>query len=217
MSFVPSFFDFLITHLQQEERRRMLMSIAVTVAPEHWLSLEAAALLDVNRARFGLGEPLDDRHNVPRWLIAAERKKVDLWIEDQTGEQPPHSVEFKVVHNNKNAYQKIWEIRRDLQKVIPNTESNDQVIRWGVVLLVFHRFYEDQAGGYALNRQFKDCQEMLQAFEHALQDDEEWYEGAPKLELALEPVHLCDMATANYIDPANGQSAIYIALVRRKN
>lgn len=58
---------------------------------------------------------------------------------------------------------------------------------------------------------------MLQAFEHALQDDEEWYEGAPKLELALEPVHLFDMSTANYIDPANGQSAIYIALVRRKN
>lgn len=91
----------------------MLMSIAVTAAPEHWLSLEAAALLDVNRARFGLAEPLGERHNVPRWLIAAERRKVDLWIEDQTGEQPPHSVEFKVVHNNKNAYQKIWEIRRD--------------------------------------------------------------------------------------------------------
>ena len=84
MSFVPSFFDFLITHLQQEERLRMLMSIAVTAAPEHWLSLEAAALLDVNRVRFGLGEPLGERHNVPRWLIAAERKKVDLWIEDQT-------------------------------------------------------------------------------------------------------------------------------------
>lgn len=217
MSFVPSFFDFFITHLQQEERRRMLTSIAVTAAPEHWLSLEAAALLDVNRVRFGLGEPLDDRHNVPRWLIAAERKKVDLWIEDQLGEQPPHSVEFKVVHNNKNAYHKIWEARRDLQKVIPNTEWNEQVIRWGVVLLVFHRFYDDQAGGYALNRELKDCQGMLQAFQHALEDDNEWYEGAPKLELALEPVLLCDMSTANYIDPAKGQSAIYMALVRRKN
>jgi len=126
MSFVPSFFDFLITHLQQDERRRMLSSIAVTAAPEHWLSLEASALLDIHRDRFGLGQPLSDRHNVPRWLIAAERKKVDLWIEDQRGELPPHAVEFKVVHNNKNAYQKVWEIRCDLQKVIPNTDWNER-------------------------------------------------------------------------------------------
>ncbi len=195
----------------------MLMSIAATAAPEHWLSLEAAALLDVNRARFGLGEPLDERHNVPRWLIAAERKKVDMWIEDQVGEQPPYSVEFKVAHNNKNFYQKIWEIRRDLKKVIPNVHMNDQVIRWGVVLLVFHQFYKDQRGGYAVNRHFEDCEGMLQAFEHALHDDDGWYEGAPKLELALEPVLLCDMASANYIDPERGRSAIYIALVRRKN
>jgi len=216
MSFVPSFFDFLITHFQQEERRRMLSSIAVTAAPEHWLSLEAAALLDTNRVHFGLGDALDHRQNVPRWLIAAERKKVDLWIEDQGNGEPPHAIEFKVVHNNKNAYQKIWEIRRDLCKVIPNTERIDQVIRWGVVMLVFHHFYDDQAGGYAYNREFKDCQGMLKAFEHALEDENEWYDDAPILELALEPVMLCDMSTANYIDPAKGQSAIYMALVRRK-
>ena len=73
MSFVPSYFDYLLTHLQQEERRRMISSIAVTAAPEHWLSLEAAALLDTNRERFGLEEYLDHRQNVPRWLIARFR------------------------------------------------------------------------------------------------------------------------------------------------
>jgi len=36
----------------------MLTSIAVTAAPEHWLSLEAAALLDVNRVRFWNGGSL---------------------------------------------------------------------------------------------------------------------------------------------------------------
>lgn len=216
MSFVPAFFDYLITHFQQDERRRMLASIAVTTAPEHWLSLEAAALLDVNRERFGLEERLDARHNVPRWLIAAERKKVDLWVEDQRNEESPHAVEFKVVHNNKNAYSKIWEIRRDLCKQIPNTDLNDQAIRWGVVLLVFHNFYDNQAGGYTYNHQFEDANGMLKAFELALEDQDEWYEGAPQLELAMAPVLLCDMSSANYIDAAKGQSAIYLALVRLK-
>ncbi|SCW26987.1 hypothetical protein SAMN03159473_00020 [Pseudomonas sp. NFACC52] len=45
MSCVPAFTDFLLTHLQQEERKRILKSIVVTVAPELWLSLESAALL----------------------------------------------------------------------------------------------------------------------------------------------------------------------------
>lgn len=216
MSFVPSFFDYLITHLQQEERRRMLSSIAVTAAPEHWLSLEAAALLDTNRERFGLGEALKGWHNVPRWLIAAERKKVDLWVEDQKGHLPPYSIEFKVVHNNKNAYHKIREIRRDLGKVIPNIECNERVIRWGVVLLIFHRFYQDQSGGYAVNKSFDDCQGMLKTFQFALEDDDEWYEGAPQLEQAVEPVLICDTSNANYIDASEGQSAIFMTLVKKK-
>lgn len=89
MSFVPAFTDFLPTHLQQEERKRILKSIVVTVAPELWLSLESAALLDIHRDRFDLGGQLDDcktfkpdsalpdRITVLRWLIAAERCKAD--------------------------------------------------------------------------------------------------------------------------------------------
>ncbi|TDF82364.1 hypothetical protein [Pseudomonas sp. H9] len=217
MSFVPSFFDFLTRHLQHEERRRMLASMAVTAAPEHWLSLEAAALLDIHRERFDLGEPLNERLNVPRWLVAAERKKVDIWVEDQRGQQPPHALEFKVVHNNKNAYQKIYEIRRDLQKVIPNTDWNEHANRWGIVLLAFHHFYDDQSGNYSVNREFKDCEAMLEAFQHQLQDDDEWYAGVPKLELVAEPTLICDMTTANYIDAAKGPSALYMALVQRKH
>lgn len=216
MSFVPSFFDFLVTHLQQEERRRILASIAVTTAPELWLSLEAAALLDVHRDQFDLGEPLSERPNVPRWLVAAERKKVDIWVEDQLGQQAPHALEFKVVHNNKNAYQKVYEIRSDLEKVIPNTDWNEHANRWGIVLLVFHNFYDDQSGGYARHRDFTDCQAMLEAFKHALQDDDGWYVNAPKLELVVEPTLLFDMSSANYIDAAKGESALYMALVRKK-
>lgn len=197
MPFVPAFFEFLITHLQQEERRRMLASMAVTTAPELWLSLEAAALLDIHRDRFDLGEPLSERHNVPRWLVAAERKKVDIWVEDQLAEQPPHALEFKVVHNNKNAYQKIYEIRCDLEKFIPNTQWNEQANRWGIVLLVFHNFYDDQSGGYVRHKDFDNCQRMLEAFKHGLQDDNEWYANAPKLELVAEPTLLFDMNSAN--------------------
>lgn len=61
MSFVPRFTELLLTHLQQEERQRILKSIVVSVAPELWLSLESAALLDINREHFGLGGQLDER------------------------------------------------------------------------------------------------------------------------------------------------------------
>jgi hypothetical protein len=75
------------------------------------------------------------------------------------------------------------EVRRDLQKVIPDTDWNEHAIRWGVVLLVFHHFYDDQAGGYSVNRALKDSKGMLQAFEHALADHNALYGDAPKLEL----------------------------------
>ncbi|WP_324733592.1 hypothetical protein [Pseudomonas paeninsulae] len=217
MSFVPSFFDYLATHLQQDERRQMLSSLVVTAAPEHWLSLESAALLDTNRALFGLAEPLDYRLNVPRWLIAAERKKVDMWIEDQRQQEPPISIEFKVIHNNKNTYQKVWEIRRDLAKVIPDVSCNDSVKRWGVVMLVFSQFYDDQSGNYSYKRDFESPHDLLKAFAAGLEDDAPWYEGAPNLEMVLEPVQLCDLSNANYIDPAKSPSAVYLALVRRKD
>ena len=216
MSFVPGFFDFLITHFQQPERQRMLTSIAVTAAPEHWLSLESAGLLDVNRSSFGLEEALDHRHNVPRWLIAAERHKVDLWVDDQLKKQPSYAIEFKVVHNNKNAFQKIWEIRCDLCKTLPQSNSDIQASRWGIVMMIFHRFYDDQRGGYVYERTFEDFAGMLDAFKKALVDEDEWYQDAPKLELVLEPVLLCDASQANYIDETKGQSAIYMALVRKK-
>ena len=57
---------------------------------------------------------------------------------------------------------------------------------------------------------------MLATFQNALGDDDDWYGGAPKLELVAEPTLLCDMTAANYIDAAKGQSALYMALVRKK-
>jgi len=215
MSFVPAFFDHLSKHLQQDERRQMLSSLAVSVAPELWVSLESAALLDISRARFGLEERLDTRSNVPRWLIAAERYKVDLWVQDLRAEQHSVSIEFKVVHNNKDAYTKIREARRDMAKHIPRIDCNDSVERWGIVMLVFSRFYDDQTGNYNYHRGFSTREDMLQAFVTALGDDDPWYKNAPRLELAASPVLLAEMASANFIDPSQAASGIYFTLVRR--
>ncbi|WP_338586597.1 hypothetical protein [Pseudomonas sp. MAG733B] len=66
----------------------------------------------------------------------------------------------------------------------PNTDWNEHAIRCGVVLLVFHH-YDDQAGGYSVNRALKDSKGMLQAFERALADHNALYGDAPKLELAF--------------------------------
>jgi hypothetical protein len=214
MSFVPHFVEHLISHLQLEERRRMLAALATTTAPEHWLSLEAAALLDVERERFGLAERLDERPNVPRWLVAAERKKVDLWVEDLRGVLPPVSIEFKVVHNNKNAYQKIWEIRRDIAKTIPNTESNDSVERWAIAMLVYSKFYGDQSGNYSYG-DFADREAFLEAFSKGVSDSDSWYQDAPLLKSEIGPVQICSLDAANFVEPGQG-AAIYLALMKRK-
>ena len=226
MSCVPAFTDFLLTHLQQEERKRILKSIVVTVAPELWLSLESAALLDIHRDRFGLGGQLDDceafkpdsalpaRINVPRWLIAAERRKVDIWVEDSYGEAPSKAIEFKIVHNNKNAYDKIKGIRKDLIKPIPWTEPNEIIERWGIVLLVYSRFYRDQQGGYSYGK-FATCEEFLNTFSESLSDSASRYATTPQLELTMAPTLVTDLCDANYIVPGNGVG-VYLALVKPK-
>ncbi|NMY72702.1 hypothetical protein [Pseudomonas sp. WS 5414] len=226
MSFVPRFTELLLTHLQQEERQRILKSIVVSVAPELWLSLESAALLDINREHFGLGGQLDERDdyrpshisvprcNVPRWLIAAERRKVDIWVEDSYGEKAATAIEFKVVHNNKNAYYKIWEIRKDLVKQIPRTSPDERIERWGIVLLSYSRFYSDQQGNYSYGK-FDSCQAFLDAFENGLNDNNEWYADAPELELEMKPTQITNLDSANYIEPGKG-SGVYLALVRCK-
>lgn len=226
MSFVPRFTELLLTHLQQEERQRILKSIVVSVAPELWLSLESAALLDINRDRFGLGGQLDERDdyrpshisvprcNVPRWLIAAERRKVDIWIEDSYGEEASTAIEFKVVHNNKNAHSKIREIRNDLAKQIPRTSPDERIERWGIVLLTYSQFYGDQKGGYTYGN-FTSCEAFHQAFKHGLSSGEERYKGAPELELVMEPTQVADLEGAHYIEPGK-EAGVYLALVRCK-
>lgn len=226
MSFVPRFTELLLTHLQQEERQRILKSIVVSVAPELWLSLESAALLDINREHFGLGGQLDERDdyrpshisvprcNVPRWLIAAERRKVDIWVEDSYGEEASTAIEFKVVHNNKNAHSKIREIRNDLVKQIPRTSPDERIERWGIVLLSYSRFYSDQQGNYSYGK-FDSCQAFLDAFENGLNDNNEWYADAPELELEMKPTQITNLDSANYIEPGKG-SGVYLALVRCK-
>lgn len=215
---VPSFFDGLVAHLQTEERQRMLSSLAVMVSPELWLSSEAAAFLDTNRPEFDLAEPLDSRPNVPRWLVAAERGKVDLWVADQREQEPSIAIEFKVLHNNKNFYTKVWEIRRDLDKTIPIASADDRIERWGIVMLVFSRFYDDQAGSYRYLSDFKEHKAQLKAFADGLKDDSPWYGGVPRLKLMGAPALLCQLEASNYIDSSNGQqSNVHLALVRPIN
>jgi hypothetical protein len=214
MSFVPGFTELLLAHLKKDERQRILKSIIVSVAPELWLSLESAALLDINREHFGLGGQFDERSNVPRWLIAAERRKVDIWIEDSYSEEASTAIEFKVVHNNKNAHSKIREIRKDLAKQIPHTTPDDHIERWGIVLLTYSRFYGDQKGGYTYGN-FKSCEAFHHAFKHGLSSGEERYKGAPELELVMEPTKVADLEGAHYIEPGK-EAGVYLALVRCK-
>lgn len=213
MSFVREFAPFLLNHLK-EERQHILKSIAVSVAAELWLSLESAALLDINRDQFGLGGQLDERRNVPRWLIAAERRKVDVWVEDSYGEHPSTAIEFKVIHNNKNAYDKIRQIRKDLIKPIPHTAPDEHIERWGIVLLTYSRFYSDQRGNYVYGK-FANRDAFLQAFRHALSDDADRYTGTPELELAMEPIQVADLEGAHYVEPEK-EAGVYLALVKRK-
>lgn len=219
MSFVPSFFNFLVDHLKTDERQRMLRSLVPTVAPELWLSLEAAALLDVYRDRFNLDELFDQpgleiapRSNVPRWLVAAERRKVDIWIEDLWGVEPSTAIEFKVIHNNKNMWTKVWEIRNDLIKSIPNASTDVPVERWGVVLLVTSYFYPDQSGNYS-HYKFKEHDNLLSAFLSGIADPGPWYENAPCLRVAAPPVLIADMQGAYFIDSKSQQSNVYLVLL----
>ncbi|WP_236185229.1 hypothetical protein [Pseudomonas protegens] len=213
MSFVREFAPFLLNHLK-EERQHILKSIAVSVAAELWLSLESAALLDINRDQFGLGGQLDERRNVPRWLIAAERRKVDIWVEDSYGEHPSTAIEFKVIHNNKNAYDKIRQIRKDLIKPIPHTAHDEHIERWGIVLLTYSRFYSDQRGNYVYGK-FANRDAFLQAFRHALSEHSDRYTGTPELELAMGPIQVADLEGAHYIEPEK-EAGVYLALVKRK-
>lgn len=127
---------------------------------------------------------------------------------------PPTSIEFKVIHNNKNAYQKIWEIRRDIAKAIPNTEHNDSVERWAIAMLVYSKFYDDQSGNYSYG-DFADSAAFMAAFSAGIADSDPWYEDAPKLEAVIGPVQICSLDTANFIEPGQGAS-IYLALMKRK-
>lgn len=84
------------------------------------------------------------------------------------------------------------------------------------MILVFSRFYDDQAGNYSYKQEFNSSDDLLRAFAAGLEDTDPWYEGAPQLELVNEPILLCDLASANYIDPTKGQSSVHLALVRVK-
>ena len=92
--------------------------------PEHWLSLEAAAFLDLQREIFGLDEILDKSTNAPRWFISAEHAKVDLFVEDENDSyKTATAIEFKVIHNNQHFYDKIRGIRHDLKKPVKGVGS----------------------------------------------------------------------------------------------
>jgi len=217
MSFVPEYFKFLVEHLQKN-RCEVIKSLAVVTAPEHWLSLEASALLDINRGEFKLDKQLDGDGYIPRWLIAAERKKVDLWVEDceDTSVTNAIAIEFKVVHNNKNIYQKVKEIRRDLQKKITGIEGKSNIERWGIVLLVYSRFIPGQEGNYSyLSKKGVplEYKEFYKVYSEALIDNSERSKGAKPVHNECEPQVICSLDGAPYIEDDKG-SQILMALVK---
>jgi hypothetical protein len=103
----PFFLD-LVYHLQKK-RWRTVRSLATMVAVERWVQMEAAAMVDARRARYGIE---GGTRNLPLWDIACERHRFDLWIAPAEGD--PVAIEFKAIHNNKNLPKKAWELRHDL-------------------------------------------------------------------------------------------------------
>ncbi len=110
--------DLLDERLRSEERRRRVVSLlAGGAAFESWLAFETRLLAETHRAELGLAETIDERGaTLPRYSIVNEHRKVDLCILDggDPAADPLLTLEFKLIHNNKNWEAKCDEVREDL-------------------------------------------------------------------------------------------------------
>lgn len=213
---VPTFFLFLADYLGS--RSETLVSFGSMASPELWLSLEAAALLDRNRQRFGLDETMAsaEGRSVPRWAIAPERKKIDIWIADHQ-HSPPRSataIEFKCIYNNKNFHTQVRSIRRDFAKALPPTADGCSAERWGIAMLLYIRYLPSQQGGYAYltaDRKPVDASKFCQQFEAECRNASPWFGGASTLSVQRQ-VRICSLEDAHYVEPGHDSHASLVLL-----
>jgi hypothetical protein len=99
----------------------LVSSLASGAAFEAWLSFEARLLLEQHREEFGLADIIQDSDGtpVPRYYFANEWRKVDLCVSEYRPEAPEldsclTTIEFKLIHNNKNWPTKLTEVHEDL-------------------------------------------------------------------------------------------------------
>ncbi len=195
---VTGFFDMLANHLRS--RSAEVRSLAVMGAMEHWMQFEAAALVDLNRTPLGIDGRKPDGQ--PRFWVACEPSKVDLWIE---GEKRATAVEFKMVHNNKNLRAHVVGLRRDLDpggaKKTPATSAN--VSRFGIIASVWVHFVPGYGNRYPVlkergSRQPVSMREFDARIRSALALE---HGGYPKLKIVGGPVEITSLETAHYVDP----------------
>jgi hypothetical protein len=74
---IRRFFDDLCDHLR--DRASTVRSLAIMAAMERWVQFEAAALLDIRRACYGLTGGTSE---IPDWWITMESHKVDIWAQN---------------------------------------------------------------------------------------------------------------------------------------
>lgn len=210
MSFrVDRFFSDLSKRLV--ERKDELAALAVMASLEHWLQFEAAAMVATDRERYGVDGGTAD---LPDWLVAAERAKLDLWISEGS---VATVVEFKVIHNNKNFWSKIREVRSDLgRKKKPKGYAGAVPERWCVALLTYAKYAEGQEGDYeelSYRRHQPTAKTFYEWFEGDLSSGDAWY-GRTAKAIQVHRKTLVSLDGAPYIKKGQG-SEVSLALVKK--
>jgi hypothetical protein len=198
---VDKFFDELVQHLRS--RSDVVASLAVMGAVEHWIQFEAAALVDRSRSKLGID---GSSGPTPNWWVACEPRKVDLWIE---GPDEAVAIEFKTVHNNKNFYAKVWELRSDLtpsRKPVPGVAT--PVRRFGIIVVTCVHYIPSSSGRFVVLRTAPRERPMNKSeieweLRHALGDLDPWYQGLPAIRVLRGPHPVCDLKLAHYVDPTS--------------
>ena len=208
---INSYFEGLVSHLIR--RKRELRALAVMSATEHWVQFEGAALLATKRDQFGLG---GSKNGVPKWLVAAERGKLDLWI---TNYKTAYVIEFKAVHNNKNFYEKVRQTRSDLSRSkipddYPLPPAAAPPRRWAIVVLTYTHYQSGQEGHFSplrAERQLVQGSEFQELLRGELRSLDQRYEKMPSAKI-LDVRPIVELDDAPYIERGHG-SCVALALV----
>lgn len=213
---VPAAFKLLAAHLA--ERKDVVRFLAVTAAMERWVQFEAAALIDQNRDALGIGGEFAT--GLPRWWIACEHKRRDLWLRDQ-GDPHVHvegggvGVEFKAVHNNKNYVNRVASIRADLTTDAALSDGPD----WGVIVATYVQYARASGSLYWALRDVDRTPLTATRFWKRLHEDlrskdARWGETTP-LDV-VDHATVASLRDAHYVDPSVDGCEVRLLLVQAR-